>query len=183
MDRRAGCLSSRATTPATPPSSARGDRGAPRRRVVVVAPYEGPLRDATAGRAACSRPDCGCPTTSACPLPGRRPCGAACGRPGPAGRLSALADELDAEALRNSADRELFTNPAKTLADRMSGRDRRARRGQRGARWRWPVTAAATLLRIAHQAVAAVGLADAMVALRAGLVRGVRRRSRGVDIP
>ena len=36
--------------------------------------------------------------------------------------LAALADELDAEALRNSAARELFTNPAKTLADRMSGR-------------------------------------------------------------
>ena len=37
--------------------------------------------------------------------------------------LAALADELDAEALRNSAGRELFTNPAKTLAERMSGRD------------------------------------------------------------
>ena len=37
--------------------------------------------------------------------------------------LAALADELDAEAFRNSAGRELFTNPAKTLAERMSGRD------------------------------------------------------------
>ena len=37
--------------------------------------------------------------------------------------LAALADELDAETLRNSAGRELFTNPAKALADRMSGRD------------------------------------------------------------
>ena len=42
--------------------------------------------------------------------------------------LAALADELDAEALRNSAARELFTNPAKTLADRMSGRTRGAGR-------------------------------------------------------
>ena len=32
------------------------------------------------------------------------------------------ADELDAEALRNSAAREIFTNPAKNLAERMSGR-------------------------------------------------------------
>ncbi|EUA66075.1 putative tobH protein [Mycobacterium xenopi 4042] len=36
--------------------------------------------------------------------------------------LARLADELDTEALRNSAGRELFTNPAKTLAERMSGR-------------------------------------------------------------
>ena len=42
--------------------------------------------------------------------------------------LAALADELDAEALRNSAGRELFTNPAKTLADRMSGAGRGVRR-------------------------------------------------------
>ncbi len=34
-----------------------------------------------------------------------------------------MADDLDAEAFRNSAGRELFTNPAKTLAERMSGRD------------------------------------------------------------
>ena len=46
--------------------------------------------------------------------------------PGLSVDLSTLADELDAEALRNSAGRELFTNPAKTLAERMSGR---------GSRW------------------------------------------------
>jgi hypothetical protein len=34
--------------------------------------------------------------------------------------LTALADELDAEALRNSAGREVFTNPAKALAERMA---------------------------------------------------------------
>ncbi|MGV7473678.1 TobH protein, partial [Mycobacterium kansasii] len=36
--------------------------------------------------------------------------------------LASLADELDAEALHNSAAREVFTNPAKTLAARVSGR-------------------------------------------------------------
>ena len=91
-------------------------------RVVVVAPYEGPLRDVTAGRAAVLEPrlrvldDFGLARYLAAGLavlhvvdPGLRM------------DLAALADELDAEALRNSAGRELFTNPAKTLADRMSG--------------------------------------------------------------
>ena len=44
--------------------------------------------------------------------------------------LGALADELDAEALRNSAVREVFTNPAKALAERIAD-----------ARRCWPVTA------------------------------------------
>ncbi len=79
-----------------------------------------------------------------------------------------LADELDAEALRNSAGRELFTNPAKALAERMSGRESCWRVTTR-RRWHWPATARAMLLRIAHQAVTAVGLADALVALRSGM--------------
>ncbi|PRC60668.1 TobH protein, partial [Mycobacterium sp. ITM-2017-0098] len=37
--------------------------------------------------------------------------------------LSALADDLDAEALQNSAARDLFTNPAKGLAERMLERE------------------------------------------------------------
>ncbi len=83
--------------------------------------------------------------------------------------LAGLADELDAEALRNSAGRELFTNPAKTLAERMSGTRGRHWRATTRRRWRWPVTASPIMLRIAHQAVAAVGLADALVALHGGM--------------
>jgi hypothetical protein len=82
--------------------------------------------------------------------------------------LGALADELDAEALRNSAARELFTNPAKTLADRMSGRAV-VLTGDNAATLALARHAAAIMLRVAHQTVAAVGLADAIVALSTGL--------------
>ena len=82
--------------------------------------------------------------------------------------LAALADELDAEAFRNSAGRELFTNPAKTLADRMSGRDV-VLAGDNAATLALARHGAAVLLRIAHEAVAAVGLADALVALHGGI--------------
>ena len=82
--------------------------------------------------------------------------------------LAALADELDAEAFRNSAGRELFTNPAKTLAERMSGRDV-VLAGDNAATLALARHGAAIMLRIAHQAVAAVGLADALVALHGGM--------------
>jgi hypothetical protein len=82
--------------------------------------------------------------------------------------LSALADELDAEALRNSAARELFTNPAKTLAERMSGREV-VLAGDTAATLALARHGAAMLLRVAHRVVAAVGLADALVALRSGM--------------
>jgi hypothetical protein len=82
--------------------------------------------------------------------------------------LAALADELDAEAFRNSAGRELFTNPAKTLAERMSGRDV-VLAGDNAATLALARHGAAVLLRIAHEAVAAVGLADALVALSGGI--------------
>ena len=86
-------------------------------------PYEGPLRDATAGRAAVLEPRLWVPDDFG--LPRYLAAGLAVLHvvdPGLRTDLAALADELDAEALRNSAGRELFTNPAKTLADRMSGR-------------------------------------------------------------
>jgi hypothetical protein len=88
--------------------------------------------------------------------------------PGLSTDLGALADELDAEALRNSAARELFTNPAKTLADRMSGRAV-VFTGDNAAALALARHGAAIMLRVAHQAVAAVGLADAIVALSTGL--------------
>jgi hypothetical protein len=138
-------------------------------RVVVVAPYEGPLRDATAGRSVSLAPrlwvrdDFSLARYLAAGLavmhvvdPGQRV------------DLAALADELDAEAFRNSAGRELFTNPAKTLAERMSGRDV-VLAGDNAATLSLARHGAAVLLRIAHEAVAAVGLADALVALHGGM--------------
>ena len=139
----------------------------------MVAPYEGPLRDATAGRSVALAPrvwvpdDFGLARYLAAGL-------ATLHTVDPSLRvdLAALADELDAEAFRNSAGRELFTNPAKALAERMSGRDV-VLAGDNAATLALARHGAAILLRIAHQAVAAVGLADALVAL-AGM--GSRRR-------
>jgi hypothetical protein len=80
--------------------------------------------------------------------------------------LGLLADELDAEALRNSAARELFTNPAKTIAARMAGR-RVALAGDCAATLALAAHGSSVLLRLAHEVVAATALADAVVALRA----------------
>ena len=102
-------------------------------RVVVVAPFEGPLRDATAGRAAVLAPRVRVPDDFG--LAGYLGAGLATLRvvdPGLAMDLAALADELDAEAFRDSATRELFTNPAKNLADRMAGRECPVGRRHRG---------------------------------------------------
>jgi hypothetical protein len=136
-------------------------------RVVVVAPYEGPLRDSTAGRVAVLEPR----------LPVRDEFGLC--RHLAAGLaalqtvdsrvridLAALADELDAEALRNSAARELFTNPAKTLAARVSAR-RLALAGDCAGTMALARHGSSVLLRVAHQVAAATGLADAVAALRA----------------
>lgn len=137
-------------------------------RVVVLAPYEGPLRDATAGRAAVLEPRLWVPDEFT--LPRYLAAGLAVLHaidPGLRTDLGALADELDAEALRNSAARELFTNPAKTLADRMSGHAV-VLAGDNAATLALARHGGAAMLRVGHQAVAAVGLADAIVALRSG---------------
>lgn len=135
-------------------------------RVVVAAPYEGPLRDATAGRAAVLAPRLRVPDEfGLCRYlaAGLAVLGAV--DPGLATDLGALADELDAEALRNSAMREVFTNPAKALAERISGR-------QTVLAGDCPVTLAlarhggAVMLRTGGRPVGAAGLADALVALR-----------------
>jgi hypothetical protein len=136
-------------------------------RVVVVAPYEGPLRDSTAGRVAVLEPR----------LPLRDEFGLC--RYLAAGLaalqtvdsrvridLAVLADELDAEALHNSAGRELFTNPAKTLAARVSDRGV-ALAGDCAATMALARHGSSVLLRVAHQVAAATGLADAVAALRA----------------
>ena len=85
--------------------------------------------------------------------------------------LAALADGLDAEALRNSAGREVFTNPAKALVERMSRR-RVVLAGDCAATLALARHGSSVLLRIAHQVAAATGLADALAALRAAADSG-----------
>ncbi|GAS98973.1 TobH protein [Mycolicibacterium canariasense] len=133
-------------------------------RVIVVAPHEGPLRDVTAGRAALLPPRL--PVPEEFGLCRYLAAGAAVLAALDAGMrvdVGALADELDAEALRNSASRELFTNPAKTIAEQLTGRDV-VFAGDTSASVALAHHATAVLLRIGHQVVAAAGLADALVA-------------------
>ena len=141
-------------------------------RVVVAAPYEGPLRDAAAGRAAVLAPRIGVPDEfGLCRYLAAGLATFAAVDPAVGVDLGGLADELDAEALRNSAGREVFTNAAKALAGRMSGRPC-AIAGDNPATVALAGHGAAALLRIAGRAVAAVGLADAVAASRAGLLSG-----------
>jgi hypothetical protein len=138
-------------------------------RIAVVAPHEGPLRDATAGRSVSLAPrvwvrdDFSLTRYLAAGLAVLQVVD-----PGLQVDLAALADELDAEAFRNSAGRELFTNPAKTLAERMSGRDV-VLAGDNAATLALARHGGAILLRIAHQPVAAVALSDVLVARRDGM--------------
>jgi hypothetical protein len=80
--------------------------------------------------------------------------------------IAALADEVDAEVLRSSAMRDVFTNPAKALAGRMA-----ARRVVLGADSAGTLALAqhgsSILLRIAGVVAAPACLADVVVALRA----------------
>ncbi len=143
-------------------------------RVVVVAPYEGPLRDSTAGRVAVLAPrvwdadEFGLCRYLAAGLAVVQTVDQR-----PSIDLTLLADDLDAEALRNSAGRELFTNPAKTIAARMADRQV-ALAGDGAATLALARHGSSVLLRIAHQVAAAAGLADAVVALRAGASDGFR---------
>ncbi|CFR74887.1 hypothetical protein TBKG_02263 [Mycobacterium tuberculosis '98-R604 INH-RIF-EM'] len=137
-------------------------------RVVVVAPYEGPLRDSTAGRVAVLEPRLRVPDEFG--LSRYLAAGlAALQTVDPKLRidLASLADELDAEALRNSAGREVFTNPAKALAARVSG-CQLALAGDNAATLALARHGSSVMLRIANQVVAATRLSDAVVALRAG---------------
>jgi hypothetical protein len=137
-------------------------------RVVIAAPYEGPLRDITAGRVAVMEPrlpivgDLGLCRYLAVGL-------AVLESVDPRLRvdLAALADELDAEALRNSASREVFTNPAKALVERMSRR-RVVLAGDCAATVALARHGSGVLLRAAKEVAAATGLADALTALGIG---------------
>jgi hypothetical protein len=154
-------------------------------RVVVVAPYEGPLRDTTAGRATVLAPRLWVPDEFG--LCRYLAAGLAALQtvdpklsPKLTTDLASLADDLDAEALRNSAGRELFTNPAKTIAARLSGR-RVAITGDCPATLALARHGSSTLLRIAHQVAAATGLADAVVALRSGRLDGFQDSASSVE--
>lgn len=134
-------------------------------RVVVAAPHEGPLREVTAGRAAVLAPRL--PVPDEFGLTRYLAAGVAVLAvldPSLRVDIGALADELDAEALRNSATRELFTNPAKTLAERLAGREV-VLAGDTAATLALAQHSATVLLRVARQVVAAVGLTDALGAL------------------
>ena len=146
-------------------------------RVLIVAPQEGPLREVAAGRAVVLAPrlwvpdDFGLTRYLAAGL-------AALHVVDPALNvdLSALADELDAEALRNSAGRELFTNPAKTLSERMSG-NAVVLAGDTPATLALARHGAAAMLRLAGEVVAAVGLGDVLAAMGGGAVQPVSGHS------
>ncbi|MGD9618329.1 MAG: TobH protein [Mycolicibacterium sp.] len=137
-------------------------------RIIVVAPHEGPLRDATAGRSVALPPRL--PVPEDFTLVRYLAAGMAVLQtlvPDNRVDLAALADELDAEALRNSAGREVFTNPAKGLADRMADREV-VIAGDTAPFLALARHACTVLLRVAHTTVAAVGLADALVAIATG---------------
>lgn len=145
-------------------------------RVVIVAPDEGPLREVAAGRAAVLAPRLRVPSelASAFGLTRYLAAGLAVLRVVDAGMqvdLAALADDLDAEALGNSAGREMFTNPAKTLADRI--RDRQVViAGDNAATVTLARHAAAVLLRVGLEPVTAAALPDVLVAIGSGISAG-----------
>ncbi|WP_370329452.1 TobH protein [Mycolicibacterium hippocampi] len=137
-------------------------------RVVVVAPYEGPLRDATAGRVVALPPRLQVPDDFT--LVRYLAAGLAVLQTATTVSrvdLAAMADELDAEAFRNSAGHQVFTNPAKSLADRMSGRDV-VFAGDSAATEVLARHAGTVMLRLAHKTASAVGLADVLVAIGTG---------------
>jgi len=136
-------------------------------RVVVAAEYEGPLRDSTAGRVAVLEPRVWVPDEfRLCRYLAAGLAVLQTVDPRLPIDLAALADQLDAETLCNSAARQVFTNPAKMLAARMSDAQA-ALAGDSAATLALARHGSSILLRVAHRVVAAGGLADAVVALRA----------------
>ena len=124
-------------------------------RVVVVAPYEGPLRDATAGpRGRAGAAAAGSRRLRAVPLSGGRSGHPACRRSGRCGWISPRSPT-------NWTPRRCATAPPRSVHQ---SRQDAGRPDVRRARWCWPATAPATLalarhggavmLRVAHQAVA-----------------------------
>ncbi|WP_066903505.1 TobH protein [Mycolicibacterium houstonense] len=146
-------------------------------RVLIVAPHEGPLRDVAAGRAVVLAPRLWVPDDFG--LTRYLAAGLAALHVVDSGMrvdLSALADELDAEALRNSAGRELFTNPAKTLAERMSDSDV-VLAGANPATLALARHGATAMLRLAGEVVGAAGLGDVLAAVGSGALGSPAARS------
>jgi hypothetical protein len=141
-------------------------------RVVVAAPYVGALRDTTAGRVAVLEPRLRVPDEfGLCRYLAAGLAALQSVDPKLGMNLAVLADELDAEALRNSASREVFTNPAKALVERMLRRSV-VLAGDCAATLALSRHGCSALLRIAHQVAAATGLADALTALRTTAASG-----------
>jgi hypothetical protein len=135
-------------------------------RVIVAAPYEGPVRDATAGRAAVLEPRMPVDDTfRLCRYLATGLAVVAAVDDGLSFDIAALADELDAEALRSSASREVFTNPAKALAERMSSH-RVVLAGDSALTLALAHHGSGVLLRLAHEPVATAGLAAVLAALQ-----------------
>ena len=137
-------------------------------RLLVVAPFEGPLRDAAAGRAAVLEPRL--PLDDAFGLTRYLAAGLAAVTAvddAVQADIGGLADEVDAEVLRSSAAREVFTNPAKALAGRMAGR-RVVLAADSAATLALAHHGSSVLLRVAGTVAAAAGLADVVIALRTG---------------
>lgn len=136
--------------------------------VVVAAPPEGPLRAVAAGRAAVLEPRV--PVQDHNRLLRYFAAGLAvlaAVDPGRAGvavpDLGTLADILDAEALRDGPQNEVFHNPAKTLAARMQQR-RLVFSGDSPATAALAEHAAEVLLQAAGQVAVAVNLAEVVAA-------------------
>ncbi|MFB7722748.1 MULTISPECIES: tobH protein [unclassified Nocardia] len=137
--------------------------------VVVAAPDEGPLRAAAAGRATMLPPRVRVLDHNRLLrylAVGMAVLGAVDpNRTGPSlPELNALADLLDAEALRDGPQHEAFHNPAKTLATRMQQRKRMVLAGDSPAATVLAAHASEVLLAGAGQITAAVTLAEAVAA-------------------
>ena len=97
--------------------------------------------------------------------------------------LAALADELDAEALRNSAGTRTVHQPRQDAGRTDVGTRRRAGRRQRGARWRWPVTARRSCCGSRTRRWPRSDWPTRWWRLHGAWATRVRRRSRDVDVP
>ncbi|MBF6174598.1 tobH protein [Nocardia blacklockiae] len=152
--------------------------------VVVAAPDEGPMRAAAAGRAALLPPRVRVLdhnrllrylAVGVAVLHAVDP-----SRVGPlVPNLNALADVLDAEALRDGPHNEVFHNPAKMLAARMLER-RIVLAGDSPAATQVAAHTAEVLLSAAGRIAAATGLADA-VAANARMIESAGTAAPGFD--
>ncbi|QLY32904.1 tobH protein [Nocardia huaxiensis] len=153
------------------PRMAQAVEGAVRRgaEVIVAAPDEGPLRAAAAGRATLLAPRV--PVLDHNRLLRYLAVGMAVlkavdpNRMGPLiPDLNALADLLDAEALRDGPQHEAFHNPAKNLATRMQQRPRLVLAGDSPATTEVALHGSEVLLAAAGQVATAANLAETIAA-------------------